>query len=141
LSSDSSSAASSIRIFVAFLVARAIFGLALLGASVRRFPIPWYYPLERRWAMGTVPQGLGMAWFGATLYALLAAAAAGGLVVVLFRSRRAARALSVRGTVLGIARAGALIMLLDFAYFGWTMTHQTPSPLPAECEARASTNG
>jgi hypothetical protein len=29
-----------------------------------------------------------------------------------------------------LARAGGLVLLVDFAYFGWTMTHQTPAPLP-----------
>ena len=31
---------------------------------------------------------------------------------------------------------GAMILLVDFVYFGWTLTHQTPNPLPAPaCES------
>ena len=31
--------------------------------------------------------------------------------------------------MLAIARAGALVLAVDFAYFGWTLTHTTPSPV------------
>lgn len=121
------------RVFTAFLVARAAFGLAFLAVNLGRLPVLLYYPLERRFewsAAGAEPHGLAMAWFGATALALAAAALGGALAW--FGSGRGplARALVRPEVVLGIARAGGLILLLDFAYFGWTMTHQTPRPLP-----------
>ena len=126
-------APASIRIFVAFLVARGVFGLALLGASLRRFPILWYYPLQRRWAFEVAPQGLGMGWYGATLFALAVALASGAFVVAAFRSRVIASVLANRSNVLAIARAGGLVVIVDFVYFGWVLTHQTPAPLPVDC--------
>ena len=41
-----------------------------------------------------------------------------------------ARALAKPENVLAAARGGALILLVDFAYFGWVLMHQTPAPLP-----------
>lgn len=125
--------ARSLRHFVAFLVARAVFGLVLLATTFRRIPIPWYYPLRREWAWETAPRGLGMAWYGATALALVAAAMSAGLVLLAHGVPSIARALGRRRTVLAISRAGALMILVDLAYFGWTTTHQTPAPLPAEC--------
>jgi hypothetical protein len=125
--------ASAARVFVVFLVARAAFGLAYLAQSLGRLPVLLYYPLERRFvwsAPGAAPPGLSMAWFGATALALAAAAALGA--IAWFASGRGplARALTRPEVVVGIARAGGLILLVDFAYFGWAMTHQTPAPLP-----------
>jgi hypothetical protein len=38
-----------VRVFAAFLVARAIFGLSYLAAAVGGLPVFWYYPLEHAW--------------------------------------------------------------------------------------------
>ena len=117
------------RIFSAFLVARAAYGLAYLGVALGRFPVPWYLPLERRWEITSTPSGFGMGWFGATLIASIAALSLGALTYALSARGPLARALSRTGVVLSIARAGALVLLVDFVYFGWTLTHQTPHPL------------
>jgi hypothetical protein len=124
---------SAARVFVAFLVARAAFGLAFLAVSLGRLPVLLYYPIERRFvwsAPGAAPPGLAMAWFGATALALAAAALGGAIAWVGCGRGPLARALVRPQVVLGIARAGGLILLVDFAYFGWSMTHQTPAPLP-----------
>lgn len=120
----------SVRLLLGFLAARAAFGLAYLIGSIRRTPIPWYYPLERRFAFESQPAGFAMEWFGRTASALLAAAVAFGLVWALSGRGWPGRALSKPSTVLATARAGGLILLVDFAYFGWVLLHQTPAPLP-----------
>jgi hypothetical protein len=121
------------RVFVAFLVARAAYGLVFLGVSVGRWPVPLYFPLERRWSFEPAPGHLEMAWFGGTAAALAAALSLGLGAWALGGRGLLARALAKRSVVLGVARAGGLVLLVDFAYFGWTLTHQTPAPLPAEC--------
>jgi hypothetical protein len=32
--------------------------------------------------------------------------------------------------VLSVARAGGLVLVLDFVYFGWALMTQTPDPWP-----------
>jgi hypothetical protein len=122
------------RAFAALLMARAAFGLAYLAVSVGKWPIPWYFPLERRWEIASKPAGFAMGWFGASGAALLAAAIAAALTWIAGARGPLARALGRTAIVLAIARAGGLVLLVDFAYFGWTLTHQTANPLP-ECPA------
>lgn len=121
-----------VRLFAAFLVARAVYGLAYLGTSIAKWPIPWYFPLERRWEIASRPDGFAMGWYGATLAAMVLSAL--GFVVIWVASARGpiARALARTAIVLAIARAGGLVLLVDYVYFGWTLTHQTPHPLPEQ---------
>jgi len=124
---------SAARVFTAFLVARAAFGLAFLAESLGRLPVLLYFPLERRAAIGVPGEagaGFAMAWFGATSGALLAAMVFGVIAWIVSGHGRLARSLGRPAVMLAVARAGGLVLLVDFAYFGWTMTHQTPAPLP-----------
>jgi hypothetical protein len=124
------------RVFAAMLAARAAFGLAVLAAALGHLPLPQYYPLEHRWSFEPTPTsglpagGLAMAWFGLTSFGLLAAATGFALAFALGALPRVARALERPSIILSLARAGGLILLVDFVYFGWTLTHQTPEPLP-----------
>ena len=122
--------ASVFRIFVAFVVARASFGLAYLAASAGHWSVFWYYPLAHRWAFEVHPDGLAMAWFGTTALGFAAAIAGGSLTWFASARRPVGRVLSRPGVALSIARAGGLVLLIDFAYFGWTLTHQPVEPLP-----------
>ncbi len=117
-----------VRVFAAFLVARAIFGLTYIAAAVGRLPVFWYYPLAHTWELGRAPHGPAMGWFGLTAAALAAAAVGGGLTFLAGARGPLARALARASVVLAIAHAGGLVLLVDFAYFGWTLTHQTPQP-------------
>jgi hypothetical protein len=120
----------SIRVFLAFLVARGAFGLYYLVTSLRQSPVPWYHPLSGGWTFEPRPAGFAMDWFGRTALSLGCAIAA-GLFAWLFTARGPLAVwLSRPAVVLGIARAGGLILLVDFAYFGWVLMHQTPAPLP-----------
>lgn len=120
----------SVRLLFAFLAARGAFGLSYLVGSLRRSPIPWYYPTERRWAFESVPSGFAMEWYGRTSAALLFAALAFAIAWHLTSRGALARALARPSLVLGVARGVGLIVLVDFAYFGWILMNQTPEPLP-----------
>ena len=123
-------ASPSTRLFAALLVARASFGLAFLVPSLRRFPLLWYHPLARSWSFELKPSGFAMEWFGRTAAAISFGAI--GFAIAWFLSRRGPIAawLARPSVVLAIARAGGLVLLVDFVYFGWVMSHQTPVPLP-----------
>jgi hypothetical protein len=128
------SPARAVRVFAAFLVARAIFGLVYLTAAAGKLPILWYYPLDHRWGLTAEPSGHAMGWFGLTGAALLAAAAGGGIAYLAAARGPLARALGRASVVVAIAHAGGLVLLVDFAYFGWTLTHQTAKAwAPPEC--------
>jgi hypothetical protein len=117
------------RVFAAFLVARAAFGLVYLAVSVGRWQVFWYFPLEHRWELAREPAGLAMGWYGTTGAALVASALAAALAWIASARGPIARALGRTAVVLAIAHAGGLVLLVDYAYFGWTLTHQTPAPL------------
>jgi hypothetical protein len=121
--------ATATRVFAALLAARAIFGLVYIAVAVGRLPILWYHPLERSWELAGRPSGFAMGWYGTTLAALLAAALGGGITFVAGARRPLSRALAKGAVILALARAGGMILLVDFVYFGWTLTHQTPKPL------------
>jgi hypothetical protein len=112
------------------LVARAGFGLAFLAPSLRPMPLFWYKPLARTWTFELRPSGFAMEWFGRTALAIGVGALVGLAAWALSRRGALARWLAQPGIVLAIARAGALVLLVDFLYFGWVMTHQTAAPLP-----------
>lgn len=115
------------RLFLAFLAARLAYGLAFLASVLRKSAVPWYLPLERRFVWTVRPEGLGMDWYGRTALGLGAAILVGALVYAL--SRRA-RWLARPSAVMAVARAGGLVLLVDFVYFGWALMTQTPAPWP-----------
>jgi hypothetical protein len=117
----------SARLFVAFLAARLAYGLTFLISALRQSPVPWYMPLQHRFVWASRPEGLGMDWYGRTALGFVAAVAVGLLAYGL--SRKAAW-LAKQDVVLSIARAGGLVLILDFVYFGWALMNQTPNPWP-----------
>lgn len=118
---------SSARLFMAFLAARLAYGLAFLVSAMRKSPVPWYLPLERRFVWASRPEGLGMDWYGRTALAFVAALALGLLV---YGSSKRWVWLAKPEVVLSVARAGGLVLVLDFVYFGWALMNQTPNPWP-----------
>jgi hypothetical protein len=117
----------SVRLFVAFLAARLAYGLAFLVSAMRKSPVPWYMPLERRFVFTSRPDGLGMDWYGRTA---LAAAAALFIGVTVYGLSKRSTWLSRPSVVLSVARSGGLVLVLDFVYFGWALMTQTPDPWP-----------
>ncbi len=122
-----SAPSSAARMFAAFLVARGVFGLVFLVSALTGSALPWYLPLAHAWTFTAHPTEFGMDWFGRTAIALVASAVLGGAAWLV-----AARAtwLARRDVVLAIAHAGAMILVVDFLYFGWTLTHAPATPLP-----------
>jgi hypothetical protein len=117
----------SARLFVAFLAARLAYGLAFLVSAMRKSPVPWYMPLDHRFVLASRPEGLGMDWYGRTALGFVAALAMGLLAYGL--SGRSTW-LSRPSVVLSVARAGGLVLVLDFVYFGWALMTQSPDPWP-----------
>lgn len=112
----------STRLLFALLSARCVYGLTYLVGSLRRSPVPWYYPLERRWSFEGAPAaGLGMEWFGRTAAAILLAALVFGITWLATARGPAARALARPAVVPAVARAVGLMMLIDLLYFGWAL--------------------
>lgn len=117
----------SARLFMAFLAARLAYGLTFLVSAMRRSPVFWYLPLEHRFVWASRPDGYGMDWYGRSATAFVAALTLGLLV---YGSSKKWAWLAKPDVVLAVARAGGLVLLLDFIYFGWALTHQTPRPWP-----------
>lgn len=118
---------SSARLFVGFLAARLTYGLVFLASAMRKSPVPWYLPLEHRFVWASRPDGLGMDWYGRSALAFVVALFIGGLTYGLSRK---SGWLAKPDVVLSVARAGGLVLILDFVYFGWALMHQTPNPWP-----------
>lgn len=120
----------STRLFAALMLARAAFGIAFLVPSLRPTPLLWYQPLLRAWTFELRPSGFAMEWFGRTALAIGVGAIVGVATWALSQRGAFARWLAQPGMALALAHAGALVLLVDFLYFGWVMTHQIPAPLP-----------
>ncbi|MEO7331262.1 MAG: hypothetical protein ABI193_21985 [Minicystis sp.] len=118
------------RVLTALLAARAAFGLTFLAVTLGKLPLPQYHPLDHRWSFEAQPSGFAMGWYGLTALGLLAALTGGGLIYLLGAVPRVARAFDRPAIVLAVAHAGGLILLVDFVYFGWVLSHQSPAPLP-----------
>jgi hypothetical protein len=118
------------RVLASFLVARAAFGLTYLAAALQGFSVPWYAPIEHVWTLASRSPGHAMGWYGLTAVALVAAVAFG--VIAYATSGRASitRWLARPAVILAVAHAGALVLMVDFVYFGWTLTHQAATPWP-----------
>ncbi len=71
--------------------------------SLTSLPQLWYLPIEREWLFGAQPPGLAMAWYGRTLYVMLAGFAVGALSTRFFSTVRAR-----------VVRALAWLTLLSF---------------------------
>lgn len=123
------------RVVVAFLAGRTAFGLAHLVGAARDVPIPWYRPLERAYEFGPRPATFAMEWFGRSLASAVVAAVVTVIVWFLVARRPFATALRNRATVMALAQAAALALVVDFGYFAWLFLTQavTPLPLPPGC--------
>jgi uncharacterized membrane protein len=68
-----------------------------------------------------------MDWYGRSALAFVAAVAAGFLA---YGFSKKAAWLAKPDVVLSIARAGGLVLILDFLYFGWALMTRSPDPWP-----------
>jgi hypothetical protein len=118
------------RVALVLLAARAVFGLAYLASDLRPANGLWYLPIERAFTFTATPHGLAMGWYGRTAGALAAALAAGALAWLACLRGPLARVLARPRFVLAAARAVGLMVLVDFGYFGWTLSQASPAPPP-----------
>jgi len=89
-------------------------------------PVPWYYPVERRWAFESQPTGLAMDFYGRIVLGVIGWSIA--VIVTLVVTRRFAK-LGDRTRGLLIAWA---ITAIGFAilYFTWSLYFRIPTPVP-----------
>ncbi len=117
----------SARLLLGLLAARLAFGLSFLVSAARRSPVWWYLPLERRFVFSAESPGRAMDWYGRTLLGLGFALAAFGLA---YAASRRVEALARPGVVVGLARASAAVLLVDFVYFAAVILGREPDPWP-----------
>jgi hypothetical protein len=110
------------------------FALVFALPAVVQMRVPWYYPVEHRWALEVKATGLAMDWFGRCLYSAASAAlafGAGYLSVV----RRKAPMVSGLGTWAGWA-AAALALTMTLYVFQLVPRRSVAAPLPPDYVAR-----
>lgn len=118
------------RLLLAVLLARLVFGALFLASAAGRWLLPWYLPLERRWVLASEVRGLGMDWFGRSLYSVGGGLLAGALGWYLCRFPGFARALGRTARIRMVAHLGAALLLLDVLFYAATLFTRAPSPLP-----------
>ncbi len=114
-------------VFVALALATAVFAIAFVVPFFTEVSVPWYYPLERRWALELKPSGLAMDFYGRTLISMLAATVT-FVITVLVGGRKKT---PFQPRTLGVVAAWAITLtLLVISYFGWTLYSRRPVPAP-----------
>jgi uncharacterized membrane protein (UPF0136 family) len=95
--------------------------------TVLPVPLPWYYPLERRFALEVQPHGLAADFFGRTLVSLAAGLAVGAV------GQRLAGLLRTPGRRRWAAVAAvwsAALLALTAGLYAYTLWGRAPVPLP-----------
>jgi hypothetical protein len=113
-------------VYVGLCAATVAFAVSYMVPAVVPVAVPWYYPLERRWALEVEPTGMAMDWYGRTLLSAVAAIVAHLLG---WGVARALRRPLVRGFALWAAWA-ATAVAFAMALFTWQLLHRTPTPAP-----------
>lgn len=113
-------------LFVALSLATVVFAIMFVLPMFYESSVPWYYPLERRWAFEVKPTGLAMDFYGRLIHASLAATVAFVITALVGRKKQ-----SFEPRTLGLCTAWALTAtLLVIAYFAWTLYERRPVPSP-----------
>lgn len=110
-------------LFIALAAATSAFAVAFVYPIVGSLPVPWYYPLEHRWAYESKPTGLAMDFYGRAFLATMAWCAV--FMMTLPIARR------VRGSprVVGLSAAWTITMvMLVMFYYGWMLYFRVPEP-------------
>lgn len=113
-------------LFVAMCAGAIAFAFALMAPPLAGAPVPWYYPLEQRWAFEVRPEGLAMDFYGRLLVALVAWA-----IVVMISLPLAKRAKGISTRTVGLITAWTLTaVLLVMLHYAWTLYFRRPMPEP-----------
>jgi hypothetical protein len=121
-------------LFVGLALATIVFAIAFVYPMFTEQSVPWYYPLEHRWALEVKPDGFAMDFYGRTLLATIAASVAFVVTVLACRKKAA-----IQQRTLGLFAGWALTAtLFVMAYFAWTLYERrpVPSPIPDWYQAR-----
>lgn len=103
--------------------------LAMYAApKLAALPVFWYLPLSRVWVFTSKPAEMGMAWYGQTLFAVVAGLVTGGLVYLL--SRNAAPSAAKIRIFAGLIAAGFLAVAAVHVH-EVTGRVLSPEPLPS----------
>jgi len=111
--------------FVAMRAGTIAFVVAFVAPFFTPLRVPWYYPVERRWAFEIRPTGLAMDFYGRIVLGVIGWSIA-VIVATLIARRFATLGARTRGLLLAWA-----ITALVFAmfYFAWTLYHRVPMPV------------
>lgn len=112
--------------YLGLSVAAIVFALAFVYPAYADQALPWYYPLERRWAWELRPDGLAMEFYGRTFLALVLSAPAGLIAYAI--GRRVGR-LPPRAADLLTAWVVTLT-LLAMLFYAWELYSRRPVPEP-----------
>ena len=113
-------------LFVAMCAGAIAFAFAFIAPMLASAPVPWYYPLEHRWAFEVRPEGLALDFYGRVLVACVAWA-----IVVLIALPLAKRAKGISTRIVGLVTAWTLTaVLLVMLHYAWTLHFRRPMPEP-----------
>jgi hypothetical protein len=113
-------------LFVAMCAGAIAFAFAFVAPQLAGAPVPWYYPLEHRWAFEVQPEGLALDFYGRVLVGFVAWA-----IVVLISLPLAKRAKVISTRTVGLITAWTLTaVLLVMLHYAWTLHFRRPMPEP-----------
>jgi len=113
-------------LFVALSAGAIAFAFAFIAPMLTGARVPWYYPLEHRWAFEAKPVGLALDFYGRTLFALAAWA-----ITVMIALPLAKRAKSISARALGLITAWTITaVLLVMLHYAWSLHFRRPIPEP-----------
>lgn len=108
-------------LFIATGAATIAFAVAFVYPMLASQPVPWYYPLERRWAFETKPSGLAMDFYGRALLATIA------WCVVFMATLPIARRVGGGSRIIGLTAAWSVSMVVvAMMYYAWMLYFRVP---------------
>ncbi len=123
-------------LFIAMAAGTIAFAMAFVAPMIAGLGVPWYYPLERRWAFEVRPNpnGLAMDFYGRTIIATIA-----WCIVVMATLAITQRIKTASTRAIGLFAAWSITaILIVMMHFGWTLYFRvpTPEPIPSWYEPR-----
>lgn len=110
-------------LFMAMAAATTAFAIAFVYPMLGSQPVPWYYPLERRWAFQIKPSGLAMDFYGRVLVATITWS------VVFMVTLPIVRRVGSGTRIIGLTAAWTVtIVVLVMLYFAWMLYFRVPEP-------------
>lgn len=108
--------------------------LAFVLPSFLKVPVLWYYPLQRRFALETLPSALAMDWYGRSLLALVAGLLIGALAYAVCRRREGGEGKEGADrtpTLFVLWAATATVFAMASCAYQLALREPVPEPLPS----------